>query len=1005
MAGRKKYEYQLIDRATERQDNWYLQQRREISEEESGVQNKENSTKKEDENKKKSDESHLLSGKMPIGEDKEKGKKEAGKNVNIPVPYPNGAKDNSKSKHTLKDKKVARLSAKRERNKPAIANGDEQGVLKGLISNHTINKNLLKAGLFKIKVEREPVDKIKSDTEKPENKKTDDNKIIDEKDKIEVELKDEKKPEEKELLQPEKTEKPPELLRAPVITVDTTQLKKDAELQKKQLKITLNKEEQKFAKNATLHRKSIDKEYSKQVASVTHDYDGAITRVKQALKTAQAQVAKGKIEKRNQLILNAAARTLRVDAITLEKQNEFKALGIEYGNNAKSHGNTIIQNAAKKYETGRNTIDKNATNAIAPYKTHEYFADVNSEVWELATDIKKDLVDSTYELQTQIKVDANDMATKFNETAATGVSKMPDGKGTSKKNIANLLAEGLKQFEGISTKPLQEFTTRVNATIAELQKSKKEALGNLRKQNEDALNKISEKETQGKKSLSTQNDKLVKLIDTITEESEKLIANAKPELANQLLAKATHKINETAGVFDQSALIVSAAIDEQQVSIVSTAFQSFRYTASESARNAESVAANTEKGSKQTSDNIIDAYDQVILQVSLGMDNELVTFSESLDKTIADCRLEFDTQLTEGIGSMNGKANDVFSENDSLVADSRQQFIDKAKDASEWSVGDVFAAIGWFILGAVLVIIGVILLVVIVFFLLEGLMAFFAFLLVELAAAGFVSLSVFLAFAIIAIGELFVACTALFIVLGIGISIKMFKDIFQNKKLTRSEKAYEYGRATGFFVTALWGTWSTVKGWFTSASATAAETTAVLTEEEIALANLARQESAVINIAKEEAGVLNVAKQEAAGLNVAKQEAGVINLIKTRLPRTNGRWEGEPGNSNWFSDLSEVNAITKGEPIPFKNGYPDYSKWSKGNLKFENLDGTYKDFDKVYQRIAEIKDLPNKTAAKNYLSEKGLTPHHYQEGKTIQLIPRVLNEIPHSGGASLLRNK
>ncbi len=37
MAGKKEYEFQLMDRATERQDDWYLQQRRNISEEESIV--------------------------------------------------------------------------------------------------------------------------------------------------------------------------------------------------------------------------------------------------------------------------------------------------------------------------------------------------------------------------------------------------------------------------------------------------------------------------------------------------------------------------------------------------------------------------------------------------------------------------------------------------------------------------------------------------------------------------------------------------------------------------------------------------------------------------------------------------------------------------------------------------------------------------------------------------------------------------------------------------------
>lgn len=93
----------------------------------------------------------------------------------------------------------------------------------------------------------------------------------------------------------------------------------------------------------------------------------------------------------------------------------------------------------------------------------------------------------------------------------------------------------------------------------------------------------------------------------------------------------------------------------------------------------------------------------------------------------------------------------------------------------------------------------------------------------------------------------------------------------------------------------------------------------------------------------------------------------------------------------WKSDIPKVNAITKGEGIPFKNGYPNFSKWSKAKMKFKNLNGTTKDFDKVYERIAKQKGFKNKTQAKKYLKEKGLTPHHHQEGKTIELIPSDLH--------------
>jgi len=135
-------------------------------------------------------------------------------------------------------------------------------------------------------------------------------------------------------------------------------------------------------------------------------------------------------------------------------------------------------------------------------------------------------------------------------------------------------------------------------------------------------------------------------------------------------------------------------------------------------------------------------------------------------------------------------------------------------------------------------------------------------------------------------------------------------------------------------------------------------------------------------------------------------EPGGEGSTKTRLPKSNGTWDGKPGESNWYSDLDEVNEVTDGKPVPFKNGRPDFSEWSKGEVTFKKgeLTGTKKDFNKVYENIANEKGLENKTAAKQLLKEKGLTPHHL-DNETIQLIPTKLHgNIPHIGSASDMRN-
>ncbi|WP_178082610.1 RHS repeat-associated core domain-containing protein, partial [Pseudomonas sp. FW126-L8] len=131
---------------------------------------------------------------------------------------------------------------------------------------------------------------------------------------------------------------------------------------------------------------------------------------------------------------------------------------------------------------------------------------------------------------------------------------------------------------------------------------------------------------------------------------------------------------------------------------------------------------------------------------------------------------------------------------------------------------------------------------------------------------------------------------------------------------------------------------------------------------------------------------------------------------RTRLPRNQGRWgadgKGKPGESPWYSDIPEVNEVTKGEPIPFVNGRPDFSQWSKGTVKFKPgvLDGTDQDFKKVYERLKKDRNLRSANAARLLLRKAELTPHHLDK-ETIQLIPTGLHgNIPHIGSASDMRN-
>ncbi|MCX0355699.1 hypothetical protein LI064_14355 [Clostridium perfringens] len=130
-----------------------------------------------------------------------------------------------------------------------------------------------------------------------------------------------------------------------------------------------------------------------------------------------------------------------------------------------------------------------------------------------------------------------------------------------------------------------------------------------------------------------------------------------------------------------------------------------------------------------------------------------------------------------------------------------------------------------------------------------------------------------------------------------------------------------------------------------------------------------------------------------------------VSKPKTRLPRTNGKWSGEPGNGKWFSNNPKVINITGSKGVEFRNGRPNFSPWSKGDLNFKQgqLNGTHTDFSLVYEKIQQQYKLPSKNAAKKLLKDIGLTPHHKSPTK-IELIPSDLHgNIPHIGSAADMR--
>ncbi len=143
-------------------------------------------------------------------------------------------------------------------------------------------------------------------------------------------------------------------------------------------------------------------------------------------------------------------------------------------------------------------------------------------------------------------------------------------------------------------------------------------------------------------------------------------------------------------------------------------------------------------------------------------------------------------------------------------------------------------------------------------------------------------------------------------------------------------------------------------------------------------------------------------------------EPTVINEYK-HCPLENGEWSGERGNSTWIPDPDYI--PQKGNPdgktwqeilekygiegIEFKDGEPDFSEISKGDVKIEPFSENRSDnFDKADIELAKQKGCTPEEVAK-WRKENGYTWHECKDMETMQKVPsEVHNNIPHSGGIS-----
>lgn len=159
-----------------------------------------------------------------------------------------------------------------------------------------------------------------------------------------------------------------------------------------------------------------------------------------------------------------------------------------------------------------------------------------------------------------------------------------------------------------------------------------------------------------------------------------------------------------------------------------------------------------------------------------------------------------------------------------------------------------------------------------------------------------------------------------------------------------------------------------------------------------------------------------------------KNESGNDTRDMARTPASNGSWEAERGNSKWIPDGDYVPPEKSPEGkkpysnpeqktwselldkygidgVEFKDGYPDFSPISKGNVEIEGFktggtEAKNANFAKADIELAKQKGCSPEEVEK-WRKENNYTWHECEDKKTMQKVPNEIHaNIPHDGGRS-----
>lgn len=196
-----------------------------------------------------------------------------------------------------------------------------------------------------------------------------------------------------------------------------------------------------------------------------------------------------------------------------------------------------------------------------------------------------------------------------------------------------------------------------------------------------------------------------------------------------------------------------------------------------------------------------------------------------------------------------------------------------------------------------------------------------------------------------------------------------------------------------------------------------------------ALARVARLRTRIAdNVIRGRQIVANALKKDAAAIRAkraaekaAKIEDSVVsgckvggNRFGTQSPKE-GWVKGERGDGTWDpaksglnpDRIEDIESVTKGKPIAWKDGNPDFSDYTykangvEGKVEIQLSPTGDRDADFKAARSAMAEQL----GSKEFKEPKGWTWHHKEDGTTMELVPSDLhNNVPHSGGVSVAKD-